>query len=155
MGLDAKPSYCMSVVKSKRGKSNVEFEQIYFQLADGIDNLVEHDFYAEGLLAQKNRVFLDIRSRTLEDLTDKLLYYIKIANSIYPTCITEWEERGVTIGKAIGICDAILTNYQRIMIRLRVPDNKYTMDVRNIMRMINSLKAWRKSDNKLKADLSN
>ena len=155
MGLDAKPSYCMSVVKSKRGKSNVEFEQIYFQLADGIDNLVEHDFYAEGLLAQKNRVFLDIRSRTLEDLTDKLLYYIKIANSIYPTCMTEWEERRVTSGKAIGICYAILTNYQRIMIRLRVPDNKYTMDVRNIMRMINSLKAWRKSDNKLKADLSN
>ena len=154
MGLDAKPSYCMSVVKSKRGKSNVEFEQIYFQLADGIDNLVEHDFYAEGLLAQKNRLFLD-RSRTLEDLTDKLLYYIKIANSIYPTCMTEWEERRVTIGKAIGICYAILTNYQRIMIRLRVPDNKYTMDVRNIMRMINSLKAWRKSDNKLKADLSN
>lgn len=145
----------MSVVKSKRGKSNVEFEQIYFQLADGIDNLVEHDFYAEGLFAQKNRVFLDIRSRTLEDLTDKLLYYIKIANSIYPTCMTEWEERRVTIGKAIGICYAILTNYQRIMIRLRVPDNKYTMDVRNIMRMINSLKAWRKSDNKLKADLSN
>ena len=145
----------MSVVKSKRGKSNVEFEQIYFQLADGIDNLVEYDFYAEGLLAQKNRVFLDIRSRTLEDLTDKLLYYIKIANSIYPTCMTEWEERRVTIGKAIGICYAILTNYQRIMIRLRVPDNKYTMDVRNIMRMINSLKAWRKSDNKLKADLSN
>ena len=145
----------MSVVKSKRGKSNVEFEQIYFQLADGIDNLVEHDFYAEGLLAQKNRVFLDIRSRTLEDLTDKLLYYIKIANSIYPTCMTEWEERRVTIGKAIGICYAILTNYQRIMIRLRVPDNKYTMDVRNIMRMINSSKAWRKSDNKLKADLSN
>ena len=155
MGLDAKPSYCMSVVKSKRGKSNVEFEQIYFQLADGIDNLVEHDFYAEGLLAQKNRVFLDIRSRTLEDLTDKLIYYIKIANSIYPTCMTEWEERRVTIGKAIGICYAILTNYQRIMIRLRAPDNKYTMDVRNIMRMINSLKAWRKSDNKLKADLSN
>ena len=145
----------MSVVKSKRGKSNVEFEQIYFQLADGIDNLVEHDFYAEGLLAQKNRVFLDIRSRTLEDLTDKLLYYIKIANSIYQTCMTEWEERRVTIGKAIGICYTILTNYQRIMIRLRVPDNKYTMDVRNIMRMINSLKAWRKSDNKLKADLSN
>ena len=155
MELDAKTSYCKRVEKSKRGKSKVEFEQIYFQLADWIDNLVEHDFYAEGLLAQKNRVFLDIRSRTLEDLTDKLLYYIKIANSIYPTCMTEWEERRVTIGKAIGICYAILTNYQRIMIRLRVPDNKYTMDVRNIMRMINSLKAWRKSDNKLKADLSN
>jgi hypothetical protein len=36
------------------------------------------------------------------------------------------------------------------MIRLRVPDTKYAVDIRNIMRMINSLKAWRKSDNKIK-----
>lgn len=126
---------------------------IYFQLADSVDNLVEHDFYAEGELANKNRIFLNARSMTLERLTDSLLYYIKIANSIYPTCLMEWEERRVAMGKAIGTCYAILTNYQRIMIRLRVPDNKYTLDIKNIMRMINSLKAWRKSDNRLKASL--
>lgn len=143
----------MSVVESKRGKSKVEFEMIYFQLADSVDNLVEHDFYAEGELANKNRIFLNARSMTLERLTDSLLYYIKIANSIYPTCLMEWEERRVAMGKAIGTCYAILTNYQRIMIRLRVPDNKYTLDIKNIMRMINSLKAWRKSDNRLKASL--
>ena len=143
----------MSVVKSKRSQSKIEFEMIYFQLADAVDNLVEHDFFAEGLLAQKNRVFLNMRAVTLERLTDKLLYYIKIANSIYPTCMTEWEERRLSIGKAIGTCYAILTNYQRIMTRLRIPDNKYTLDIKNIMRMINSLKAWRKSDNKLKASL--
>ena len=34
----------MSVVKSKRGQSKIEFEQIYFQLADNKDNLVEHLF---------------------------------------------------------------------------------------------------------------
>jgi len=126
---------------------------IYFQLADGIDTLVEHRFFADGLLAEKNKVFLDIRSQTLERLTDDLLYHIKIANSIYPTCMTEWEERRTEIGKAIGTCYAIMTNLQRILIRLRVPDNKYTMDVKNIMRMINSLKAWRKSDNKLREKL--
>ena len=112
---------------------------------------MEHDFYAEGDLAQKNRVFLNARCMSLERLTDSLLYYIKIANSIYPICMAEWEERRVSIGKAIGSCYAILTNYQRIMMRLRVPDDKYTSDVRNLIRMINSLKAWRKSDNKLKA----
>ena len=143
----------MSVVKSKRNKSGVEFEMILFQLADGIDNLVEHDFYAEGMLAVKNKMFLEMRSRALEDLTDKLVFYIKIANSIYPQCITEWEERRVAQGKAIGTCYAILTNMQRIMMRLRIPDNKYTLDIKNIMRMINSLKAWRKSDNKLKTKL--
>ena len=143
----------MSVVKSKRNKSGVEFEMILFQLADGIDDLVEHDFYAEGMLAVKNKMFLEMRSRALEDLTDKLVFYIKIANSIYPQCITEWEERRVAQGKAIGTCYAILTNMQRIMMRLRIPDNKYTLDIQNVMRMINSLKAWRKSDNKLKTKL--
>ena len=143
----------MSVVKSKRGESKIEFEQLYFQLADNIDNLVEHDFYAEGLLAQKNRVFLNARAMTLERLTDSLLYYIKIANSIYPICMNEWEERRLSMDKAIGTCYTILTNYQRIMIRLRVPDNKYTLDIKIINRMINSLKAWRKSDNRLKDSL--
>ena len=143
----------MSVVKSKRNKSGIEFEMILFQLADGIDNLVEHDFYAEGMLAVKNKMFLDMRSRALEELTDKLVFHIKIANSIYPQCITEWEERRVAQGKAIGTCYAILTNMQRIMMRLRIPDNKYTLDIQNVMRMINSLKAWRKSDNKLKTKL--
>ena len=143
----------MSVVKSKRNKSGDEFEMILFQLVDGIDNLVEHDFYAEGMLAVKNKMFLDMRSRALEELTDKLVFYIKIANSIYPQCITELEERRVAQGKAIGTCYTILTNMQRIMMRLRIPDNKYTLDIQNVMRMINSLKAWRKSDNKLKLKL--
>ena len=144
----------MSVVKSKRGESKVEFEQIYFQLADNIDNLVEHNFYAGDVLAEKNKVFIEARGSALEHLTDDLVYYIKIANSIYPTCMGEWEERRVTIGKAIGVCYAILTHYQRVMIRLRVSDEKYAEDVRNIARMINSLKAWRKSDNKIKEKLS-
>lgn len=145
----------MSVVKSKRGQSKVEFEMIYFRLADGVDTLVEHEFFAEGMLAIKNKMFLEMRSRALEDLTDRLLYHIKIANSIYPTCIAEWEERRVSIGKAIGTCYAILTNMQRIMMRLRIPDNKYVTDIENCIRMINSLKAWRKSDNKLKDSFSN
>ena len=143
----------MSVVKSKRNQSKIEFEMIYFQLADNIDNLIEHNFYAGLVLVEKNKLFIEMRGRTLERLTDELLYYIKIANSIYPTCMTEWEERRVAIGKAVGVCYAILTNYQRVMTRLRVPDEKYVTDIQNIMRMINSLKAWRKSDNKLKDKL--
>ena len=145
----------MSVVKSKRTKSNVEFEDIYFRLADGIDTLVEHNFYASKELIDKNNTFLDIRCRSLEELTDTLLYHIKIANSIYPTCMTEWEERRTSMGKAIGTCYAILTHLHRIMMRLRIGDNKYVNDITNIERMINSLKAWRKSDNRLKTTLEN
>lgn len=143
----------MSVVKSKRTQSKIEFEMIYFLVADGVDNLVEHDFYADGELARKNRVFLNIRGQSLERQTDNLLYYIKMANSIYPQCMTEYEERRVLMGKAIGTCYSILTNYQRVMQRLRIPDGKYSVEIKNLMRMINSLKSWRKSDNKIKDKL--
>lgn len=143
----------MSVVKSKRTQSKIEFEMIYFLVADGVDNLVEHDFYADGELARKNRVFLNIRGQSLERQTDNLLYYIKMANSIYPQCMAEYEERRVLMGKAIGTCYSILTNYQRVMQRLRIPDGKYSVEIKNLMRMINSLKSWRKSDNKIKDKL--
>ena len=145
----------MSVVKSRRNESKVEFESLYFKVADGVDNLVEHNFYANREQLEKDKMFLEVRCTTLEKLTDDLLYNIKIANSIYPTCIAEWEERRLSMGKAIGICYAILTNYQRIMMRLRIPDNKYTEDIQNVVRMIHSLKAWRKSDNKLRMNLEN
>lgn len=145
----------MSVVKSKRNQSKVEFEMLYFNLANSVDNLIEHNFYAKNDLLERNKVFLEIRYRSLEELTDTLLYHIKIANSIYPTCMAEWEERRVSIGKAIGTCYAILTHYHRIMMRLRIADNKYVNDISLISKMINSLKAWRKSDNKLKVSLGN
>lgn len=143
----------MSVVKSKRSQSKIEFEMTFFKVADGVDNLVEHQFFADHNQIQEHKIFLSSRSMSLERLTDSLLYYIKIANSIYPTCMAEWDERRVSIGKAIGTCYAILTNYQRIMIRLRIKDDKYTENVNDVVKMINSLKAWRKSDNRLKYKL--
>ena len=143
----------MSVVKSRRGKSRIEFEMIYFQLADGLDNLTENYFWADSETIQQHKIFLSSRAEAIEKLTDELVYRIKIANSIYPTCYEEWAERRVEIGKAVGVCYAILTNLQRVMVRLRIPDNKYTNDVKNIIKMINSLKAWRKSNNTLKSTL--
>ena len=143
----------MSVVKSKRNQSKIEFEMTYFKIDDGVDNLVEHQFFADYNQIQEHKILLSSRSMSLERLTDSLLYYIKIANSIYPTCMAEWDERRVSIGKAIGTCYAILTNYQRIMIRLRIKDDKYTENINDVVKMINSLKAWRKSDNRLKDKL--
>lgn len=144
----------MSVVKSKRSQSKVEFESIFFAVADNIDTLVEHNFFVDFNTMNCNKTFLQSRGMALERLSDGLLYYIKIANSIYPQCLSEWEERRLAMDKAIGICYAILTNYQRIMMRLRIRDDKYNNDILAIVRMINSLKAWRKSDNKLKASLA-
>lgn len=127
----------------------------YFNLADGLDNLIENYFWADYDVIQQHKLFIKSRAEAIERLTDELVYHIKIANSIYPTCNAELEERRVEMGKAVGSCYAILTNLQRVMMRLRIPDNKYTNDVKNVTKMINSLKAWRKSDNALKSKLEN
>ena len=110
----------MSVPKSRRKKSSVDFEMVYLRLVDGIDELMAHDFFAEGLLADKNRTFLQIRCESLQRYTDDLLQYIKMANSIYPQCLAELDERRLAQDKAIGVCYAILTVLQRILMRLRV-----------------------------------
>ena len=111
----------MSVPKSKRKQSKVEFEMLIFKVCESVDRLVETRFSADPDELAANQIFINSRSTNLERLTDSLIYHIKVANSIYPKCMAEWEERRVSIGKAVGTCYAILTNLQRVMIRLRVP----------------------------------
>lgn len=142
----------MSVVKGKRNRSKIEFERIYARLADRIDTLIENRFFVDPEQLERNAHFIQHRSDTLSNLVDTLLFYIKIANSIYPTCQEEYEERRIAMDKAIGTTYAILACFQRIIIRLRIPDDKYTEDVKNIGLMVNSLKAWRKSDNRFRKE---
>ena len=85
----------MSVPKNKRSKSKVEFEMIYFKLSDSIDTLVEKFSSRDNDILDRNRMFLNIISKYLIQLSFDVLYNIKIANSIYPTCRTEYEERRV------------------------------------------------------------
>ena len=52
--------------------------------------------------------------------------------------------------RAIGLCYSILTNYQLVMKRFNIDDNKYEADVKAIKHFINSIKNWRKSDSRFK-----
>ena len=101
----------MSVPKNRRRKSSADFEMIYFRLVDGVDELIAHDFFAEGGLAERNRTFLNIRCESLQRFTDDLLYYIQIANSIYPQCEAELNERRLAQDKAAGL--RLSVNYKK------------------------------------------
>ena len=137
----------MSVPKSKRTPSNYEFEIIYRKVVKDIDILINNNFYRK---TTQYDIFLHNRSKNLDRLANDLIYYIKISNSIYPTCQSEYEERRINIDKAIGICFAIITEYERITNSLELPDDKYVSYIQNISHLINSLKNWRKSDNRFK-----
>ena len=64
----------MSVPKSKRGKSKVEFEMTYFKLADGVDFLVENQFFADYEQMQEHKIFISSRSMSLERLTENYCF---------------------------------------------------------------------------------
>ena len=64
----------MSVPKSKRGKSKIEFEMTYFKLADGVDFLVENQFFADYEQMQEHKIFISSRSMSLERLTENYCF---------------------------------------------------------------------------------
>ena len=55
----------MSVVKSKRTQSKIEFEMTFFKVADGVDFLVENQFFADYEQMQEHKIFISSRSIAL------------------------------------------------------------------------------------------
>lgn len=137
----------MSVTKSNRKESKVEFDATYFKVYDDAVKLVENRFYAKDEQAERKPYIGYMASAIMKSVTE-LGTYIRIANSIYPIYKSELEERRIAQEKAIGLCFDILTKYQLVMNELKVPDDKHTEEVKHLIHEINCLKKWRSSDNK-------
>lgn len=142
----------MSVNKSDRRESKVEFDATYFKVYHDAVNLIEHGFYAKGEEANRKGYIGYMADAIMRSVT-AMGTYIRIANSIYPIYKEELIERRIAQEKAIGMCFDILTKYQLAMTELKVPDDKHTDEIKHIIHEINCLKKWRTSDNKRYANL--
>lgn len=76
------------------------------------------------------------------------------ANSIYPTCMAEYEQRRLMQDQALGKCYGLAQELQYVIEALPVSANKYTRFAESIQTEINLIKGWRQSDNRLKRALS-
>lgn len=141
-----------NVPKSERNESRREFDAVYFKMADDLANCAYNHFGVDQDKYEKNKAFVDDKCRELLATGDLILRYIRIANT-YPYTLKDYETRRDCMNRAIGLCYALLTNYQITMHRLKVSDSKYTGDIEDILHMINSLKKWRASDNRFKKEL--
>lgn len=139
----------MSVPKGRRNKSKIEFDNLFFKIAEDAANMVENHFGADDETYETHRLYLDDKSREVLSLVNHILRYIRMAN-VFPTCRTEYETRRDCMSRAIGLCYSILINYQLVMKRFKIDDNKYVTDIENIWHFINSVKNWRSSDNRFK-----
>ena len=139
----------MSVPKGKRNKSKVDFDDLFFTVANNTANVVENHFGIDEVEYTRHRMYIDYKGAELLQLVNHILRYIRMANA-FPTCRKEYETRRDCMTRAIGLCYSILTNYQLVMKRFNIDDNKYEADVKAIKHLVNSIKNWRKSDNRFK-----
>lgn len=143
----------MSVNKVDRRESKVEFDNTYFKVYDDAVKLIKNNFGADKKRREEYKEYIRVMSSEILKIVTRLGTHIRIANSIYPVYKSELEARRLEQDRAIGLCFDLLTKYQLIMHELRVKDDKYVIEIKNIVHEINCLKSWRKSDGKRFNDL--
>jgi hypothetical protein len=82
-----------------------------------------------------------------------LIRNITIANSIYPTTLYECDMRRHYQNLAICECEILLQEFRYIVNNIAVNANKYINYVVLIDEEVHLLKAWRKTDNKIRASI--
>jgi hypothetical protein len=159
----------MSVLVSKRNKSRlnvlVNADTIHDQLIElmqrnfGIRNM-EHFVrvqYAYGKIESedfsKYSFLMNSAKKRLEQNTSILANNLRTAKSIYPTNMTEYEERRKYQDLAIGNCRILLRELQRIADIFDVNLNIYAECVKSINSEIKMITAWRQKDNRFKSYL--
>ena len=143
-----------SVDKGKRNKSKIEFDNLCLKIMDDLYETTEIKFGASQKQYEEHKIFIDDKCREILRIGDLILRYVKIAN-VYPSGLIEYYTRRDYQNRAIGLCFSLLTNFQTVMHKLEIPDDKHANTLDDINHMINSLRNWRTSDNHFKRDYIN
>ncbi len=164
----------MSVLKSKRKESQFEVFHHLYQTRRKITALLLRDFGykpapaapPEGLSPkalerynarrEQARAFetwfiLDQRACVMDCLRE-ITKEVFMANSIYPAQPEELTQRRLCQDRAIGQLNRLLQELQYAMETLPVDVDKLLPTAEMIEQEIKLIKAWRKSDNKFKAN---
>lgn len=78
----------------------------------------------------------------------ELMDTLRTANTIYPDYMSEYEERRVLMGRAMGACNVLQDELQYIADSVYADKNKFTPLVLEIEALFNSIRALRQADNR-------
>ena len=98
--------------------------------------------------------FIYDERQVIVDCLREITKEVFIANSIYPTCIEELNQRRLHQDEAIGQCYRLTQELQYAIETLPVDVNTYLQFGEAIQTEINLIKGWRKADNKFKGAIS-
>jgi hypothetical protein len=153
----------MSVLKNKRGLSQMEFYHTARKLREDITNLLLRDFgirdkvrkikteeNIEVTIIEEYPDWLLVKFReNIMDILRDLVKHITAGNTIYPTTAEEIAERRRYQTAAIISCEQLLQEMQYCSDVLPVKLASFLPFVETIETEIKLLKGWRKSSNTL------
>lgn len=160
------------IKKSERKESKLQTIHNAYKIRMAVTKLAENDFYIsrikiDNIIFEKIKKFPEenqeaIKNRTYKyfeqqvirstnsaiELATGISRHLRIANTIFPTYMTEFEERRIEMDKAMSCCNALQDELQYIGECLYADLNKYTKLVLLIQQEFNMIKALRQSDNR-------
>ena len=147
----------MSVIKAKRKETNFLVITQAVQIRKDVVQYILCDFALEGKLSTMDKYFLEDMRKTILDLVREAFACLEMANSIYITNMTEYEERRIWQDRAIGYYNRLKAEFEFITRGMphKVNLNKYIRMIDMINSELGLITRWRKSDNKIKAKLLN
>lgn len=160
------------IKKSERKESKLQTIHNAYRIRMAVTKLAENDFYinsskVENIIAEKIKRFPEeeqqkIKNRTYQyfeqqlnrstnsviELATGISRHLRIANTIFPTYMSEFEERRIEMDRAMSCCNALQDELQYVGECLYADLNKYTNLVLLIQQEFNMIKALRQSDNR-------
>ena len=160
------------IKKSERKEAKLQTINNAYKIRMAVTKLAENDFYIssskiENMIAEKIKRFPEeeqqrIKKRTYQyfeqqlqrstniviELATGISRHLRIANTIFPTYMTEFEERRIEMDRAMSCCNALQDELQYIGECLYADLNRYTNLVLFIQKEFNMIKALRQSDNR-------
>lgn len=160
------------IKKSERTESKLEVIHNAYLIRTAVTKIAENNFYIseskiEKMIAEKIKMFPEdnqerikertrqyfrhqltrITNRTL-DFACEISEHLRRANTIFPTYMSEFEERRLEMGKAMEACNALQDELQYAGECLYADLNKYTNLALEIQKEFNMIKSLRQADNR-------
>ena len=144
----------MTVPKSKRKQSRFEVFHNMQQIQKELVRHLMQDFGITRIADLGEAQFLDLKFERIINLCGDIVGDLHRANAMYVTNMLEYEQRRLYQDKAVANCQVLKQELQSIVdIIAGINLNKYKTSVELIEKEIVLIKAWRKSDNRLKKKL--
>ena len=166
------------IKKSERTESKLQTVHNAYKIRTSVTKLAENNFYFDlsrinKIIEQNTKNITDEKIREesqkkiyqyfnnqVERLTDRVINsacgineHLRIANTIFPTYISEFEERRLELDKAMSCCNVLQDELQYAGECLYADLNKFTTLVLEIQKEFNMIKKLRQTDNRFLKDM--